>query len=128
MRQLPAVFLSGFLACGSAHAQGLLAVRPLPGYICMQLAVSPEQVADPKGGIPILDAPSHSAAVANYAPAVVIVKDPPRSSSDFLQVLRLTGKEGWIEARYSRPWANPYVPNARCVPSLTSDGRPGFGS
>jgi len=128
MRQLSVVFLSGFLACGSVHAQGLRAVRPLPGYICMQLAISPEQLADPKGGIPILDAPSRSAAVANYASAVVIVKDPPRGSGGFLQVLRLTGEEGWIEARYLRPWSNPYVPTARCVPSLMSNGRPGFGS
>lgn len=128
MRQFPAAFVSIFLFCGVAHAQGLTAVRPLPGYICMQLAISPEQLADPKVGVPILDAPSRSAAIVNYASSVVIVRDPPQASGGFLRVLRLTGQEGWIEARYLRPWANPYVPTARCVPSMMSNGRPGFGS
>ncbi len=128
MRQFSAALLSGFLACGVAHAQGLTAVRPLPGYVCMQLAVSPEASVDPKVGVPILDAPSRSAAIVSYAASVVIVQDLTQSSGSFRRVLRPSGKEGWIDARYLRPWSNPYVSTARCVPSVMSDGKPGTSS
>ena len=128
MRQTSALVLSGLLAFGAAHAQGLKAVRSLPGYVCMQLAISPEQSLDPNLGVPILDAPSRSATVVNYAASIVLATEPPRASNGFRQVLRFNGQVGWIEARYLRPWANPYAPTARCVPSLMSDGSPGFGS
>ena len=128
MRQISAVTLSVFLTCGAAQAQGLKAVRPLPGYVCMQLAITPDQSLDPKVGVPILNAPSRSGSIVNYAASVVLVRDPPKSLGGFLQVLRFNGQEGWIEGRYLRPWSNPYAPAARCVPSVMSDGSPGFGS
>lgn len=117
------VLLSGI----SAHAQGLQAVRPLPGYVCMQLALSPEQLTDPKVGVPIRAAPSRSAPVAAYAANTMIVVSPQEPTSGYLRVLRVNGEMGWIEAGYLRPWKNPYVPSARCVPSIMSDGKPGFG-
>lgn len=128
MRQLSAMVFSVSLACGAAHAQGLTAVRPLPGYVCMQLAITPEQSVDPKVGVPILNAPSPSAAVVNFAASVVLVRDPPHNSGGFLQVLRFNWQVGWIDARYLRPWSNPYAPAARCVPSVLSNGNPGFGT
>lgn len=117
------VLLSGV----SAHAQGLQAVRPLPGYVCMQLALSPEQLTDPKVGVPVRDAPSRSAHVAGFAASTVIVATPQEPTSGFLRVLKRDGQTGWIEASYLKPWKNPFVPSARCVPSIMSDGQPGFG-
>lgn len=113
---------------GLAHAEGLRAVRPLPGYVCMQLALTPDQLTSSKVGVPIRKAPSRSAPIAGYAANNVIVQDPPRTEAGFLRVLDPNGDEGWIEAGYLRPWSNPYAPGARCVPSIMSNGKPGFGS
>jgi len=127
MRLRCPIFLVG-LVSGLAHAEGLHAVHALPGYVCMQLALTPVQILDPKVGVPVREAPSRSATIAGYAATTVIVQDPPRSKEGFLQVLRPNGEPGWIEAGYLRPWANPYAPDARCVPSVMSNGKPGFGS
>lgn len=127
MRRLPATLFMTALACGSAHAESLRAVRPLPGYTCMQLTLSAAQLTDPKIGVPIHDAPSRSAPTASYAANVVIVQDPPQPTAGFLKVLRPTGQEGWIEAGYLHPWSSVYDPTAKCVPSLMSNGKPGFG-
>ena len=115
-------------ACNSVQAQDLTAVRPLRGYACMQLAITPEQSVDPKVGVPVRDAPSRSASIVSYAASTMIVQEPPQPIGGFLRVLRFTGQEGWIEAHYLRPWVNKFVPTARCVPSIMSNGRPGFGS
>lgn len=111
-----------------AQAEGLHAVHPIPGYVCMQLALTSAQIVDPKIGVPVREAPSRSATIAGYAATTVIVQSPPQAKDGFLQVLRPDGELGWIEAGYLRPWTNPYAPNARCVPSLMSNGKPGFGS
>ena len=128
MRHFSSIVLVGLLVCSATHAQGLTAVRPLPGYVCMQLAISPEASVDPQVGVPILDAPSRSAATVSYAASVLIVQDPPQPLSGFRRVLLPSGGGGWIDARYLRPWSNPYAPTSRCVPSMMSNGKPGFGS
>lgn len=127
MRILHATFLVASIS-GTAHSEGLHAVRPLPGYTCMQLALTPAQLTDPKVGVPVREAPSRSATIAGYAATTVIVQSPPQPQEGFLKVLRPSGDPGWIEAGYLRPWNNPYAPNARCVPSMMSNGKPGFGS
>lgn len=126
MRHARIVLSMTLSVCGTAQAQGLHAVRPLPGYACMELALAPEQITNPKVGVPIREAPSRSAAVASYAATVVVVRAPQQPTAGFLEVLRPTGQTGWIEAAHLRPWNNPYNPNAQCVPSMMSDGKPGF--
>ena len=128
MRLILATILIALSTAGSAHTQGLYAVRSLPGYVCMNLAISDAQSLDPKVGVPVREAPSRAAPVLNYAASVVIVQDSPQLTQGFRRVLRPNGEEGWIEAIYLRPWANPFVPSARCVPSMMSNGKPGFGS
>lgn len=110
----------------AALAQGLQAVQPLPGYICMELALKDDQFTDPNVGVPIREAPSRSSPVLSLAATVVIVRSPQQPTAGFLQILRPTGQTGWIETGYLRPWHNPYSPNAQCVPSMMSNGKPGF--
>lgn len=109
-----------------ALAQGLQAVQPLPGYICMELALKDDQFTDPNIGVPIREAPSRSSPVLSLAATVVIVRSPPQPTAGFFQVLRPDGQTGWIETGYLRPWHNPYSPKAQCVPSMMSNGKPGF--
>ncbi len=126
MRCLPTVLLALLLLCGSADAQGLQAVRPVPGHVCMQLAITPEQNADPTRGIPVRNSPSLSDRIASWAPSVVIVPAPQQPTAGFLRVLLPDGQHGWVQAIALKPWSNPYAPNRRCVPSVLSNGRIGF--
>ena len=126
MRHVLAISVLVLPVWRTAQAAGLQAVEPLPGYACMELALTPGQLTDAKVGVPIREAPARSAPIASYAATVVIVRSPQQPTSGFLQVLRPTGQTGWIEAEYLRPWHNPYNPHARCVPSMMSNGKPGF--
>jgi len=125
-RLCTAVILGAYLF-RTAHAAYLTDVRPIPGYACAQLALTAEQVTDPKVGIPIRDTPSHQAPAVGFASSVVLVQDPAQPADGFVRVLRLTGQTGWIEAKWLRPWYNQYDPTAKCVPSMMSNGKPGFG-
>ena len=117
-----------FAGCTSTYAQGLHAVRPLPGYVCMQLTLTPSQLTDPKIGAPVREAPSRSARITGYAANTMLVSSPQAPNNGFLHVLWPSGETGWMEVGYLRPWNNPYVPSARCMPSIMSDGKPGFGT
>ena len=108
------------------HAEGLHAVRPLPGYVCMQLALTPEENMDPIRGVPVRASPSFSDAVASWAPSVVVAPNPQQPTSGFLQVLLPNGHRGWIQAAALKPWTNPYSPNRRCTPSIMSNGAIGY--
>jgi len=111
----------------TAHAATLTDVRPLPGYACAQLNLTPAQLTDPHVGVPIRNTPSPQAPAVSFAGNTLIVQDPAQPSGRFVQVLRFTGQVGWIEAKWLRPWANIYDPTAKCVPSMMSNGKPGFG-
>ena len=128
MRQLLTIAFVSVFPAAMSHAQGLHAVRPMPGYVCMQLALTPQQLTDPNSGVPVRLAPARSAPSVGFAATNVIVEDPQRATAGFLRVLRPNGEDGWIEAGQLRPWSNPSAPAARCVPSLMSNGKPGFGS
>lgn len=112
------------LCVGIAHAQGLQAVRPLPGYECMALNLSPQQMMTET--VPILSEPSSSAAKIGIASATVIAADAPPVNG-FQKVLRLDGKPGWISTKLLKPWVNPGGNGQKCVPSAMSNGRLGFG-
>jgi len=112
---------------GAAHAQDLKAVRPLPGYVCMALALTPEQTADPTRGVPVRDIPSLSAPVASWAPSMLVVVVPQQPTAGFLQVVFADGHKGWLQAAALKPWNSPTNPSRRCVPSVMSDGGIGFG-
>ena len=107
----------------AADAQGLKPVHPIPGYACKKLNITEREAMSPNGGgVSIRTAPNASAARASLAPAVLFVKAGP-AVNGFVEVLQLDGQPGWIE----QARVKPFDPNARCVPSIMSDGRPGMG-
>jgi len=116
------------LPVGFANGQGLHAVSPMPGYVCMQLTLTPAQLTDPKVGAPVHDAPSRSSQILAYAANTMIVQWPQEPTDGFIEVVWPGGRSGWMEAGYLRPWKNSFVPSDRCVPSIMSNGKPGFGS
>lgn len=115
------------VANAGAYAAGLHAVQPIPGYVCMNLTLTDEEMADPKITVPIRSEPADSAPVAATAAATVFVAKPADASNGYLRVLRLNGKEGWIKADMVKPWSSPNGnPSVTCTPSMMSNGRPGF--
>ena len=126
MRSLYLSLVALFPISAPSLAQGIHAVEPLPGYVCMELALAPDQYTDPKVGVPIRETPSRSAPIASYAATIVIVQASRHLTTGFLQVLRPNGANGWIEASYLRPWHSQYNPHGQCTPSLMSNGKPGF--
>jgi hypothetical protein len=118
----------GLIAAGalasSVRAEPVYAVRPIDGYVCMKLNVTEAEVLNPRGtGIFILTAPRPDAAHGATAASVVLVRDPQNRVDGYLEVLQLTGQPGWIAADKVRPFDKI----TRCVPSLLSNGRIGFG-
>jgi hypothetical protein len=111
-------------AVGVAHAQGLQAVRPLPGYECLALNLSQQDMMTET--VPILAQPSSGAAKIGIASATVIAADAPPTNG-YQKVLRLDGTPGWVSTRFLKPWVNPGGNGQKCVPSMMSNGRPGFG-
>lgn len=122
------IILIASVSSGYASAQGLHAVSPFSGYVCMQLTLTPAELTDPKVGAPVRETPSKSGRIIAYAANTMIVQSPQEPTSGFLKVMWPGGQSGWMEAGYLRPWRNPFVPSDRCVPSIMSNGKPGFGS
>jgi hypothetical protein len=107
-----------------AHAQGLQAVRPVPGYECMALNLSQQQMMTET--VPILAQPSSGAQKIGIASATVIAAEAPPVDG-YRKVLRLDGKPGWVSTQFLKPWVNPGGSGQKCVPSVMSNGRLGFG-
>jgi hypothetical protein len=112
------------LVCaGGAVAQGLRPVRPLEGYACKKLNVTEREAMSPDGaGVNLRAGPNALSPVVAIAPAVLFVKNAAPVNG-FVEVMRLNGQPGWIELGRVKP----FDVNARCVPSIMSDGRPGMG-
>lgn len=108
------------------RAQGLHAVRPLPGSVCMQLSLTPNQTSDPSLGIPIRESPSTSARILGWTPSVVAAPSAQQATAGFIQVLFPDGRLGWVQASALKPWSSPTNPKRRCIPSIMSDGMIGY--
>jgi hypothetical protein len=104
----------------SVRGAEVYAVRPIEGYKCMKLKVTEAEAMDFSGAsrIWILKDPQAGAPHIVSASAVVLVKTPEHLVDGFAEVLTINGKPGWIEADRLKP----YDPNARCIPSLLSNG------
>jgi hypothetical protein len=110
-----------------AVAQGLTAVNPIPGYICMRLNLPRDQIVSRSLNIPVYSQPSSSSALIGQASAAMIVKSPIHDENGFAEILFLDGRHAWIQQNLLRPYATPEAPKASCTPSIMSNGRPGFG-
>lgn len=114
-------------ASTSAGAQGLTAVRPIDGYECRRLQLTREQVVNPDKYIPVYRGPSTETGEIGAAMAIVMVRMPANRVNGLVEILFPDGRPGWIRADIVRPYATSEHPNARCTPSIMSNGRPGFG-
>jgi len=108
------------------YAEDYHAIRPLPGFICMQFALSPNQVGNPNVSVPVRDTPSMSSHVSSLAPSVIVAPVPQQPTDGFFRILLPDGQGGWVPATAVRPWKSPTNPNRRCIPSVMSNGRVGF--
>lgn len=117
----------GAAITATAHDQHLTAVRPLPGYACMMLNLSNDQLRDAGSLPPVLAAPAPGAPKIGIASGIVLAKIPAQPTNGYDQVLLFNGKQGWVAAAMLRPYRSASDPHAHCTPSLMSDGRPGIG-
>jgi hypothetical protein len=115
------------LASQGGHAQGPTAVKQIPGYTCMRLKVTHEQVQDRLFSVPIFSSPSIASPKLGQAGAIQIVKEPVVLSHPFQEVLFPDGRPGWIESKWLGPYATAQFPEAHCTPYIMSNGKPGFG-
>lgn len=126
MHRFSILALLFFATFGLAHGEYLSAIRPLPGNDCMQLALSREQISDPRLSVPVRDTPSSSGRILAEAPTVLIVPTPQQPTAGFFQVLLSDGRRGWVQAAVLKPWKSSTNPNRRCIPSVMSNGLIGF--
>ncbi|MDJ0390183.1 hypothetical protein QMO56_18900 [Roseomonas sp. E05] len=116
----------GLGAVTQVEAQPLRAIRPLSGYSCMALNLTEQQMFDPSAVPPVMAEPSPTARRIGSAGAIVITADPLRSQNGYVAMMMPDGKHGWIAADKLKPYRSAANPTARCIPSMMSDGRPGF--
>ena len=129
MRSLPTpgLLIAVMVMSSPAHAQGgLQVVRPIPGYVCLALNLNEQQMFSLASRVPILESPAPTAKPIGYASATVIASTAPPTNG-FQQVLKLDAVPGWISTSYLKPWKNLGSNGHRCIPSLMSNGRIGFG-
>lgn len=131
MRLLTAARLLPFLGFGlvtlaQADAQPLHAVRPIPGYSCMALNLTEQQMFDPNAVPPVMERPSPTSRTIGLASAVVMTADPAQAQNGYIAMMMPNGRHGWIAADKLKPYRSTSNPPARCVPSIMSDGRPGI--
>ena len=109
------------LTSGTSHASGLTAVRPLPGYQCLQLKVLP---SDPRQDVPptsIYENPSASARTIGIASSIVFVRTPLVRQNGFVWMMMPNKVLGWISSDAVEPYHSPYFPNSKCIPSVMSN-------
>jgi len=124
---LAAVFaLTGYFAGSLALAERVSVVRHIPGYRCMALNLSPEQMMDPSVEVPVYSQPSTASPKIGVAGATVAARDPLVSSKGFVQVLFPSGQTGWIAASALKSWRPAAGTHGTCVPAQLSNGRLGF--
>ena len=118
-----ATILFGVALSSAPLAETLRAVSPLPGYKCMVLNLSEEQANDFNVHVPVRAQPAANAPEVGWAAATVAVRDPLHVVNGFTEALFPTGATVWIASNRLRPYSDPH---AKCVPSLMSNGKPGF--
>lgn len=109
----------------TGRAQGLQAVRPVPGLVCVSLDQNSLAAVQQNELPPILAKPNAGAQRIGYATSIVFVRWPEVRENGFVAMIRLNGQPGWIEATHLRPWHSPNGGSATCTPSVMSNGRLG---
>ena len=117
-----AVTIVVLIAGGDAFAS-----RPLAGYQCLSLNMTPAQSADPNFMLTVRRAPSDHAPILGTEGALLIAADPVVQQNGYIQITRTNGSVGWIPASSAKPWRSPNpASNVRCYPEILDNGRVGF--
>lgn len=124
--QALSTFGLGLATTVQADAQQLRAVRPIPGYSCMALNLTEQEMFDPNAIPSVVEQPSPSARKIGLASSVVITEEPRHAQNGYVAMMMPDGRHGWIAADKLKPYRSTSNPPARCVPSIMSDGRPGI--
>jgi hypothetical protein len=118
--------LSALAVCPTlGKAEGLTAVKPVPGLACMLLDDHDLAVMDQSQLPPVRSAPSAAAQTIGYPTEIVFVKWPLQEQAGYAAMVRLNGQSGWIEADKLQPWHAMNGRPATCIPSLMSNGHLG---
>lgn len=123
MRTLACTLIAVASVSVSAHAS-----KPLPGYQCLALNMTPAQAANPNFMLTVRRGPSDQAPVLGTEGALLIAPNPAVLQNGYTQIVRIDGSVGWVPASSTKPWRspNPAASNARCFPEILDNGRVGF--
>lgn len=127
MKLLIAVTIIAGTIAGTADA--LTAVRPITGYVCMNLKwTGSEQDMWDESKLPsVFEKPSATSKVIGNVGVTAIVASPLHVENGFAEILHLNGQKGWVEAALLQPYPPAKNRSETCVPSIMSNGRIGFG-
>ena len=109
-------------------------VRPEPGLVCMNVSVPALSQRGIKGvqawdGLPhIKTAPTRDAEPIAMASAVIFAVSPLHVENGYVEVRTYRNTEGWLPKALLTPYHSQLDPNAKCIPSLRSDGSLGIAS
>lgn len=120
-----AIAIATVLAPGLTFANGLTAVRPAPGLACMSLDNQALQATQQSALPPVLAAPSATASRIGYPTEIVFIRSPLVEKNGYVEMERLNGQIGWIAANRLQTWHPLNGGNAKCVPSIMSNGQLG---
>ena len=110
---------------GLAHAEAVTVVRHLSGYACMSLDPASEAATDQSKLPPVFAEPSASGQRIGFPAGIVLIKAPLHEVSGFVEMIRMNGQKGWINAQNLRAWHSPNGSAAKCEPAVLSNGRIG---
>lgn len=110
---------------GPVMASALTAVQPAPGLACMSLDSQALEATQQSDLPPVLSAPDSSAPRIGYPSAIVFVKWPLVQENGYTEMERLNGQIGWIATAQLKTWHPLNGGNAKCVPSVMSNGQLG---
>lgn len=125
-RTCVALAIGACLTATVAFAGSVTVVRHIPGYQCMALNLTPQQMMDPSVVVPVLAAPKEGAPKIGVAASTVAASDPLVSYHGFVEVLFPSGRTGWIAGSLLRPWHPASGTSGSCAPAQLSNGRLGF--
>lgn len=122
LRKLVCTTIAAVSVAASAQAS-----RPMPGYQCLSLNMTPAQAADRNFMLTVRRGPSDQAPVLGTEGALLIAADPVVQQNGYSQIIRIDGSVGWVPTSSTKPWHSPNpVSNARCYPEILDNGRVGF--
>jgi hypothetical protein len=108
-----------------ARAESVTVVRHFDGYACMSLDPASEAATSQSKLPPLFAEPSASSQQVGFPTGIVLVRTPRHEVNGFVEMLRMNGQKGWINAQNLRVWHSPNGSAAKCQPAVLSNGRIG---